>query len=183
VPRAAGERNVSGALNDSNASTAVSLGISADGSGANSRKPTGTESVFGHGMLPTPAKTPKKRQPQPVAGLGSAARVLFPPRPQTIEEAMPSPKKNKKGKKYTGFILNSFAEDDEEEGKIEIYTDSKDRVPELDISDDNPFADRPGQVAAAEEARSLRTRRKAKTDISHEVEESLERDDGMFYVL
>jgi hypothetical protein len=178
---------MSGALNDdSNTSAAVSLGIPADSSGASLGKTTSSESFFGHGMLPTPAKTPKKRQEQPVAGLGSTARVLFPTRPQTIEEAMPSLKRGKRGKKYTGFILNSFSEDpndDEEEGKIEIYTDSKERVPELDTGDDNPFIDRPGQVAAAEEARSLRRRRKANTDVSHEVEESLGRGDGMYYVL
>jgi hypothetical protein len=156
------------------------------GSGAGLGKTAGTAQNFGHGMLPTPAKTPKKRQAQPVSGLGSTARVLFPTRPQTIEEAMPSPKKNKKGKKYTGLSLNSFSEDlnnDDEEEKIEIYTDSKERIPELDVSDDNPFIGRPGQVAAAEEARSLRRRRKARTDINHDVEESLKQDDGMFYVL
>ncbi|KAI9771685.1 MAG: hypothetical protein M1840_001901 [Geoglossum simile] len=185
APRAAGEHSMSGALGDySNTSAAMSLGISADCSGATIGKTTSTESPFDHGMLPTPAKTPKKRRAQPVAGLSSTARVLFPPRPQTIEEAMPSPKKSKKGKKYTGFTLTSFSEDpnDDEEGKIEIYTDSKERVPELDTGDDNPFIDRPGQLSAAEEARSPRRRRKANTDGSHEVEKSLERGDGMYYV-
>ncbi|KAH0559769.1 hypothetical protein GP486_003720 [Trichoglossum hirsutum] len=187
APRSAGRRNVSGVLNDDSTttSTTATLGISVDGSGASSAKGTSTTSIFGHGMLPTPAKTPKKRHALPVAGLGSTARVLFPSRPQTIEEAMPSPKKSRRGKKHSGLGLHSFSDslnDDDGEEKIEIYTDSKEKIPEMDMSDDNPFISRPGQATAAEDARSFRRRRKGQTDSSHDVEESLGRDDGMYYV-
>ncbi|KAH0542713.1 hypothetical protein FGG08_002948 [Glutinoglossum americanum] len=186
APKASGQRNVSGTLDDNSTTiAAVAPGTSVDDSGPSFGKEAGPASVFGHGMLPTPAKTPKKRHTQPVAGLGSAARVLFAPRPPTVEEAMPSPRKSKKGKKHNELSLHSFSDDQNDDGdeeKIEIYTDSKERIPEMDISDDNPFISRPGQAAAAEEARSLRRRRKVRTDVSHDVEESLKRDDGMYYV-
>ncbi|KZF19755.1 hypothetical protein L228DRAFT_40246 [Xylona heveae TC161] len=142
----------------------------------------GRPGLLTHELLPTPAKTPRKRQPQP-KGMGATARVLFPTLPNNVEEAMPMPKKGRKGRKANGFSLGGLAnEDDDNNGgaKIQIYTDSKDRVPELDPSEDNPFyvsnesgsADLSKQKSAgkAKAARSTETR-------------TPRRDDGIVYVL
>ncbi|TVY32168.1 hypothetical protein LSUB1_G007968 [Lachnellula subtilissima] len=62
-----------------------------------------------NGMLPTPAKTPQKRpeEGQTPPEVTAIARNLFPVRPDTLDEVMPSPKRKGK-KRYTGFTLDSF---------------------------------------------------------------------------
>jgi hypothetical protein len=133
-------------------------------------------------MLPTPAKTPKKRPSETSAGITSIARNLFPIRAETIEEAMPSPKK-KGRKKYTGFTLDSFGAEDDEATPIQIYTDSHDRVPEVDLSADNPFY---GEASApSEPTKRMSKRRKIiiPGEAEQAVEEAEQREDGLVYVL
>ncbi|KAK4691288.1 hypothetical protein P7C71_g5675, partial [Lecanoromycetidae sp. Uapishka_2] len=137
-------------------------------------------------MLPTPAKTPQKK-PVQQAAVKAAARVLFPARPDTVEDAMPTPRK-RRNKRHVGFSLYSSMEDegDDLENQIEIYTDSKDKVPELDTSQDNPFYEQPGQGTPAPEPTKARSSRKRKA--SHgvaenkEVEEAFNHEEGMVYV-
>jgi len=141
--------------------------------------------VIGASMLPTPAKTPRKKQVQPVAGL---SRVLFPVRPDTVEEAMPTPRKNKKTKRHVGFSLDSSMDDDAgSEGGIKIYTDSKDTVPELDRSEVNPFIDHPLKRDPPEPNRKSKASKKRKaqpeTFGTHEIEEAFNHEEGMVYVL
>ena len=137
-------------------------------------------------MLPTPAKTPRKKPVQPAA-VNAAARVLFPARPDTVEDAMPTPRK-RRNRRTAGFSLYSSMEDDEDatsENQIQIYTDSKDKIPELDTSEDNPFYERPVEDAG-DAAKSKNTKkRKARHSIegSKEIEEAFKREDGMVYVL
>ncbi|RAK99778.1 uncharacterized protein BO80DRAFT_115578 [Aspergillus ibericus CBS 121593] len=124
-----------------------------------SLRPTMTD-----GMLPTPAKTPRKKA---VADVGSAARVLFPP-----------PSSKKKTKKHTGFSLDSFSEDSTRGGsEIQIYTDSRDRIPEVDESEENPFYKKP--VASKTATRAPR-RKESRRD--KEIDDSIDREDGMVYV-
>ena len=121
-------------------------------------------------MLPTPVKTPRK--PEAKASLKPTSRVLFPHRIDKVED--PTPKK--KGKKI-GFSLDSPGASPD--GKIEIFQDSKDRIPEVDESVENPFYGKPG-------SRSTTSRGKRKADeLDHniEVQEVLKRDEGMIYVL
>ena len=135
-------------------------------------------------MLPTPAKTPRKRAIQP--GIGTTARILFPNKPDNVDEAMPTPRKNgRKPKKHIGFSLDSFGEDDSasSEGKIEIYTDSKEKVPELDESEENPFYVKPGQEPPSTIQSSKRRKISGEAKINPELEESFKREDGMVYVL
>ena len=139
-------------------------------------------------MLPTPAKTPRKKFVQPAA-VEKAARILFPSRPDTVEDAMPNSRK-RRSKKHVGFSLYSSVEDDGDlgsENKIEIYTDSKDKVPELDPSEDNPFYDRHDQTVdyADPQKRKGSKKRKAEhsIDASAEIEEAFNREEGMVYVL
>ncbi|MCJ1391325.1 hypothetical protein MMC18_004188 [Xylographa bjoerkii] len=133
-------------------------------------------------MLPTPAKTPRKRNTQP--GLTGAARVLFPNRPDNIDEAMPTPTKHgRRPKKHTGFSLDSFDDGDgSSEGKIEIYTDSKDRLPEVDEGEDNPFYVKPSTEPTTTKRAGKRRKVNNESDHNEEVQEMLKRDEGMVYV-
>ncbi|RAH53216.1 hypothetical protein BO85DRAFT_382172 [Aspergillus piperis CBS 112811] len=125
-----------------------------------SLRPTMTE-----GMLPTPAKTPRKKA---VADVGNTARVLFPPPPSA----------RKKTKKHTGFSLDSFCEDNAQGGsEIQIYTDSRDRIPEVDESEDNPFYNKPTVSNTTTRASRRKESRRDK-----EIDDSLNREDGMLYV-
>lgn len=138
-------------------------------------------------MLPTPAKTPRKRPAQPAPALKATARVLFPTHPTSAPENISSPKKKvKNGRKYNGFSLDSFTSEDGNEGengKIAIFTDSKDRVPELDESEDNPFYVRKSNVQATGSRVSRRKKIVQEIKRDPKVEEALNRDDGLVYVL
>jgi len=128
-------------------------------------------------MLPTPAKTPRKRR---VEDVSSTARVLFPTnRPSTIEEAMPTPRKGRKTKNL--YTLESFAEQmDETTEKIPIFTDSKERVPTPGAqTEENPFITVKGKgkaKATSQKSRKLVDRKTAK------MEAAADRDEGMVYI-
>ena len=128
------------------------------------------------GMLPTPAKTPRKRR---VEDVSSTARILFPTnRPSTIEEAMPTPRKSRKTKNL--FTLESFADQmNENPEKIPIYTDSKERVPTPGAqTEENPFLSKKGKgkAKAAPQKSKKVDKRTAK------MEEAVDRDEGMVYI-
>ncbi|KAL1971198.1 hypothetical protein VTN77DRAFT_150 [Rasamsonia byssochlamydoides] len=139
-----------------------------------SRSTTFTSTTSTAGMLPTPAKTPRKKA---VEDPSTTARALFP------SASMSS--RAKKGKKYSGFSLESFHEDpSENHEKIEIFTDSRDRIPKLDESEENPFYKKPEdkRVSMNSSSRILRRRKVEEVKRSEEVEEALKREDGMLYV-
>ena len=142
---------------------------------------------LGAHMLPTPVKTPRKKPVHPVPAISSTARVLFPVRPDTVEDAMPTPRKRGR-KRRVGFSLDSSMEDDaDSEDKVQIYTDSKEKIPELDMSEDNPFIDRLDQEVPSEESRKIRGSRKRKatsiTGSNLDIEEAFNHEEGMVYVL
>ncbi|KAF4637847.1 hypothetical protein G7Y89_g230 [Cudoniella acicularis] len=176
-----GGQRVSGALNfDSTASAAAALGLSTPSRMDKKDIPRSVAAVRGNGMLPTPAKTPKKRPDEAAPEVKAIARNLFSVRSATVDEAMPSPKKKGK-KKYSGFTLNSFeAEDDEQ--PIQIFTDSHDRVPEADPHPENPFF---GDSEATPEP-TKRTSKRRKVTVPGEGEQDYEdverRTDGLIYV-
>jgi hypothetical protein len=130
--------------------------------------------------LPTPAKTPRKRAVQSQEALGSAARVLFTNRPANIEEVMPSPRKNRKSRKLMSS-LDSFEQVDEDGEKIEIYTDSKERIPALDETEDNPFVTKKSRATNGRAEAGPSKRRKQDTRIER-MEEAAANDEGMIYV-
>jgi hypothetical protein len=131
------------------------------------------------GMLLTPAKTPHKKTPRDV---NSAARTLFAPRPATLEDAMPTPSKSRKNRKNV-FTLESFADQiDEEDDGIKIYTDSKDRVPELDHGEDNPFVTRTEKGKGKAKARPT-TRKTVRDTEIEEMQAAADRGEGIIYVL
>lgn len=129
------------------------------------------------GMLPTPAKTPRKRR---IDDMSSTARVLFPTnRPSTIDEAMPTPRKPRKTKDL--YTLESFAQHmDEATEKIAIYTDSKERVPTPGAqTEENPFITTKGKGKAKRVAQKSRKTVDKKTA---KMDEAVDRDEGMVYI-
>ena len=133
-----------------------------------------------NGMLPTPAKTPKKKA---VADMGTTARSLFPPmsgRPR-------------KSKKHTGFSLDSFTDDPTQgRAQIQIYTDCRDRIPEVDESEENPFyrpktetAQIPKNSAtrAPKKPGAIESKQEKQLKRDREINDAVKRDDGMVYVL
>jgi len=92
----------------------------------------------------------------------------------------------KKGKKYSSFSLESFHSDpSENREKIEIFTDSRDRVPKVDESEENPFYKKPSDENGSVNAGSRTSKRRKVEEVkrSEEVQDALRRDDGMLYVL
>jgi hypothetical protein len=143
-----------------------------------------TAAVRHNGMLPTPAKTPTQKPAVVAPGIRSIARNLFPIRGETAEDAMPSPKK-KGRKQHSGYTLGSFGVDEEEDSQIAIYTDSHDRIPEVDLSADNPFYGQSSATAQPEPTKRSSKRRKITIpgDGEQTIDEAERREDGLIYVL
>ena len=158
---------------------------------SDSSKPSSDQQLLinmGTSMLPTPAKTPRKKRIS-APTLASTARVLFPARPETVEDAMPVARKRGRKKRHVGFSLDSAEEDDSvhPEGDIQIFTDSKEKVPELDFSEVNPFLDNPSRGDSSRHHSRPRasSRKKIPDDINNNPEqtEAFKRGEGMLYVL
>lgn len=138
------------------------------------------------GMLPTPEKTPRKKQIHPGDLSG---RVLFKDAaPSASESALmfQSPRK-RKAKKHNGFSL----EDTENQQPLQIFTDSRDRLPEVDASEDNPFYVTPKEEEIkAEPVKNSSKRRKVsgptkakKKQHDPQVQNAINHDEGMVYIL
>ncbi|MBE7181200.1 MAG: hypothetical protein INR71_08330 [Terriglobus roseus] len=168
-------------------------------SAAAARPPTSARrhrvTQLGAGMLPTPSKTPKKRDGNADV-VGPAARLLFPGRPANVDDAMPAARKSRKSNVFSLDGLHDVDvndENDDASGKIQIYTDSKDRIPDLDDTDDNPFVTKKGAkpVAAQAEANGEKnvTRRRSRRENKgyleevEEMEKKVRNNEGMIYVL
>ncbi|KAI0129485.1 hypothetical protein BJ170DRAFT_275640 [Xylariales sp. AK1849] len=152
------------------------------GSASSLKKPTANMAATRTttGMLPTPAKTPRKLPDEKVeAGVRAIARNLFPA--ESSSEVIATSRK--KTKKYTGLTLDSFKAEDIEED-IQIFTDSRDRLPVIDTSTGNPFYGETTEATSQPSTR--RSTRKKKITIPGEgrvsVDEAVKRDDGIVYV-
>lgn len=175
MPPMDSSRKVSGTLTaEGTANAAVALGLMSKPES----RPTRAGASTGAGMLITPAKTPQKPPTeQAKAKVGSIARTLF----HNDDDVMPSPKKVQT-QKYT---LDSFSNEEEDADKpIEIYTDSHERIPEVDESAENPFY--VGQSTVASEQPKRRSKRRTVTipgEGKVSVDEAVRREDGMLIVL
>ncbi|KAK7737275.1 hypothetical protein SLS63_003066 [Diaporthe eres] len=121
-------------------------------------------------VLPTPAKTPaRKHAEQNEKNVNAIARSLF-SKPQ-------SPKKTRTKQ----FKLDSF---DAEDDTFQIYTDSQDRLPAPDVTEDNPFYGEAGIAASAKPVRRSSRNRKntVGASVSEQVDEVVKRKDGLLYV-
>jgi len=123
-------------------------------------------------MLPTPMKTPRKRDVR-YEKLHSTARVLFPGRALTPEDRMP--RKGRKGKRPVAFSLDSPSPGN----GISIFTDSKDRIPDVaEEAEENPFVSQ--QISRP--SRSA-TSGHTKHGMSEEIDRAVENGEGMVYTL
>ncbi|KAI1141818.1 hypothetical protein F5Y05DRAFT_373887 [Hypoxylon sp. FL0543] len=172
VRRASGNLTAGGVAN-----AADSLGT---GSSHNSHeKPMATNTTRSAAMLPTPSKTPQKRPDEKAqAKIGAVARSLFPE-----ADSVPSPKK-RKTKKYSGLTLESFTAEEVDE-PIEIFTDTRDRIPVADKKAPNPFYGNESSTTPKREQPARRSRSKPVTipgEGKQTVDEALHREDGILYV-
>ncbi|KAL8945022.1 MAG: hypothetical protein Q9216_000006 [Gyalolechia sp. 2 TL-2023] len=137
---------------------------------------------LGPDMLPTPAKTPRKKDLRKTAELQSAARVLFPERLEKVEDAMPN-KKDRRARNNVGFSLDSSADGEDSASRVEIFTDSKEKIPEMDRSENNPFIDQPQMSRSAESRKPFGRRgKKAPVKANSQIEDVFNREEGMVYV-
>jgi hypothetical protein len=122
-------------------------------------------------MLNTPAKTPRKRKD---ANLNGTARLLFGDNEGLLA---PTPRKNRNSRLDPFSMLE---DDDVRAGSsnIQIYTDSKERVPCLDDDESNPFLTK---TASKPGTRSKAKKRKSARDV--QMEEAAKNDEGVVYVL
>ena len=137
-------------------------------------------------LLPTPASLPRKKE-VPQREVQAAARVLFPSQPDRINDAMPTPRKNRKSKKSVGFSLYSSMEEDEDDAStnVQVYTDSRDKIPELNIQEDNPFLDNDRRGTRTQGHGRGGRRRKPVREVqtNPHIEKAFNHDKGMVYVL
>ncbi|KAK4141113.1 uncharacterized protein C8A04DRAFT_31320 [Dichotomopilus funicola] len=180
MPPVDGSRKASGTLTaEATAHAAVALGLSpATASEAHSTDRASTTS--GAGMLITPAKTPKRPANANVkAKVKSVARNLF---HSDEEDAAAGPSKTKTRADATEGP-GSFYSGAAAETSFQIFTDSHERIPEVDRSANNPFY--VGEDHVAPEAPKRRSKR-AMVSIPGEgkvsIEEAVRRDDGMLIV-
>lgn len=134
--------------------------------------------VMSEGMLPTPVKTPQKNKDMKS---NMAARILFQDHTSTVA----SPRKQKK-RRHNGFSLESFAENNEAQSSIPIFTDSRDHIPEVDASEDNPFYVKPEEKqVSSHRVKGTSKRRKVSSEkaLDPQVEDAIEKDEGMVYIL
>jgi hypothetical protein len=123
-------------------------------------------------MLNTPAKTPSRKRKD--ANLTGTARLLFGDNQGLLA---PTPRKNRIKSKLDPF---SILEDDDvraNSSNIQIYTDSKERVPSMDDDESNPFLTKNASRA------STRSKAKKKNPKDGEMDEAANNDEGMVYVL
>jgi hypothetical protein len=143
-----------------------------------------SSTIISDGMLPTPVKTPKKKV---VAKANNAARALFQEHPDVLD-LEPTPRRNRKNKRYNGFSLESFSAEDESRGQIQIFTDSRDTVPQVDHGRSNPFVDHEmnGEQSSSRKVAGTTKRRKVsgeKKKVDPQVAAAIQEDEGMVYVL
>lgn len=136
-------------------------------------------------MLPTPAKTPRKKTLHSTT-IANAARVLFPVRSDTVDEVISTPRKRRKP---VGSNLGNSREEGDTtvERRISIYTDSKERMPEVDTSEENPFYGNPTNFRTVKELDKIKgSKNKAKKNVlekKKQLDDGIDHDKGMLYVL
>ena len=140
--------------------------------------------LMADGMLPTPVKTPRKKN---IPSMNAAARALFQDQPILGEEVTTNSRRARKGRRYNGFTLESFTAGEDVPASIQIFTDSRDNVPQLDTSEENPFIDHPTKPEGSSSRRVAGTSKRRKMSgeqhTDPHVQQAIDNDEGMIYVL
>ena len=121
-------------------------------------------------MLNTPAKTPSRKRKD----VNGTARLLFGDNEGLLE---PTPSRTRRARMDPFGIFNDEEATRASGGGIQIYTDSKERVPSLDEDEANPFLSR----NAGRTGGKAKSRRKSAQE--KQMEEAIRNDEGMVYVL
>lgn len=126
-------------------------------------------------LFPTPNKTPLKHAG---AARDPTARMLtF--RTDNYDTVAPSPRKRKQP-----LTLDSFDEQQARRGpKIQVFTDSQDRIPDNKMSDENPFVGRRKTGLSSANAKGKRTGHDSKSHGDVEMETAVRNDEGVLYTL
>ncbi|KAL7925245.1 hypothetical protein ACQKWADRAFT_285445 [Trichoderma austrokoningii] len=159
---------------DSVRRVAAALAAESAPSGSKDKSVAGRAIASSSLMLPTPSKTPQKPPTsKESAEIQSLGRKLFP-----AEDADVSSPRKRRSKKFSSIALEGFRAEAEED--IEIFTDSRERIPKKDASKMNPFV---GNAASAEPSKR-RTKRKVMIpgEGAQSIDEAARRDDGLIYV-
>ncbi|EFQ98185.1 hypothetical protein MGYG_01221 [Nannizzia gypsea CBS 118893] len=167
-------------------SFSLSLPSSSSTSHSSTMEANINSSLAANGMLPTPAKTPRKKQ---IEDFGSTARTLFSSSSKSNEDSAAMMPKRSRSKKYSGFSLESFEADPQQASQqpISIFTDSRDRIPQVNNNPDNPFRSKPADGEPSSSKVSADAGRRRKLDESSrkrdkKVDKAIHRDDGLLYV-
>lgn len=129
--------------------------------------------------LPTPAKTPaSKHSKQSEKDVTAIARTLF-----SKQQQKPQPSPRKSTTKRDNRIVQDSFEILDDEASIEIFTDSENRLPQIDNSAENPFYGDSGIAASAVPVRRSARNKKNVTVEKEIIEANLSRDDGVLYIL
>ena len=96
---------------------------------------------------------------------------------------MPTPKKGRHFRKSSAFGLDGYVDEDDADASdnIEIYTDSKERVPVNDQDEENPFVNHEEPPQAKSKGSGKRRRGQSSSD--RRMEEAAENGEGLIYVL
>ncbi|KAK4119314.1 hypothetical protein N657DRAFT_650278 [Parathielavia appendiculata] len=169
-------RRASGTLTaEGTANAAVALGLSP--APKPESLPHQRGATTGAGMLITPAKTPQKSLDEKIkAKVKSVARNLF---HNDDEKVVPSPGKMRAQTDNP----DSFYSNEAAEISFQIYTDSHERVPEIDQSADNPFY--VTQNTVTPQAPRRRSKRQTVTipgEGKVSIDDAVRRTDGMLIV-
>ncbi|GAB7345742.1 hypothetical protein MBLNU457_4013t1 [Dothideomycetes sp. NU457] len=123
-------------------------------------------------LFPTPNKTPLKHA---AAARDPTARMLtF--KPHSYDTVDPSPRKRKQP-----LTLDSFDEQQARRGrKIEVFTDSQDRIPDTKMSDENPFVGRRKTGTSSASAKGKRPENVSNHE-DVEMEAAVRNDEGVLY--
>lgn len=95
---------------------------------------------------------------------------------------MPTPRKGKHSRKHSAYGLDGSLDEQDADASdnIEIYTDSKERVPVKDRGEENPFVNR--EESDGKSKRPSK-RRRGQSSSDKRMEEAAENGEGMIYVL
>lgn len=142
-----------------------------------------SHTTLSEGMLPTPVKTPKRKY---ISKQDLAARKLFQEPTTTTETMVPASRRARKSKRFNGFSLENFrAEDGKGQSGIQIFTDTRDNIPEADMTDENPFLEDELTATSSKKVAGTSKRRKISDvkPMDPQVADAIRNDEGMVYVL
>lgn len=95
---------------------------------------------------------------------------------------MPTPRKGKHSRSSSAYGLDGYVDEQDADvsDNIEIYTDSKERVPTDDGDAENPFID---HAPSQNKPKASKKRRRALSSVDKRMEQAVENGEGMIYVL